>query len=94
MLAMNNEKNQEQPINFDAIKIGLASPEKIREWSHGEVTKPETINYRTLKPEKDGLFCERIFGPSKDWECHCGKYKKIRFKGVVWCRGYKSFRTS
>ena len=80
---MNNEKNQEQPINFDAIKIGLASPEKIREWSHGEVTKPETINYRTLKPEKDGLFCERIFGPSKDWECHCGKYKKIRFKGVV-----------
>jgi DNA-directed RNA polymerase subunit beta' len=83
MLAMNNEKNQEQPINFDAIKIGLASPEKIREWSHGEVTKPETINYRTLKPEKDGLFCERIFGPSKDWECHCGKYKKIRFKGVV-----------
>ena len=61
MLAMNNEKNQEQPINFDAIKIGLASPEKIREWSHGEVTKPETINYRTLKPEKDGLFCERIF---------------------------------
>ena len=68
MLAMNNEKNQEQPINFDAIKIGLASPEKIREWSHGEVTKPETINYRTLKPEKDGLFCERIFGPSKDWE--------------------------
>ena len=83
MLAMNNENNQEQPINFDAIKIGLASPEKIREWSHGEVTKPETINYRTLKPEKDGLFCERIFGPSKDWECHCGKYKKIRFKGVV-----------
>ena len=83
MLAMNNEKEQEQPINFDAIRIGLASPEKIREWSHGEVTKPETINYRTLKPEKDGLFCERIFGPSKDWECHCGKYKKIRFKGVV-----------
>ena len=72
-----------QPISFDAIKIGLASPEKIREWSHGEVKKPETINYRTLKPEKDGLFCERIFGPSKDWECHCGKYKKIRYKGVV-----------
>ncbi len=72
-----------QPITFDAIKIGLASPEKIREWSHGEVTKPETINYRTLKPERDGLFCERIFGPSKDWECHCGKYKKIRYKGVV-----------
>ena len=70
-------------MTFDAIKIGLASPEKIREWSHGEVKKPETINYRTLKPEKDGLFCERIFGPSKDWECHCGKYKKIRYKGVV-----------
>ena len=72
-----------QPMTFDAIKIGLASPEKIREWSHGEVKKPETINYRTLKPEKEGLFCERIFGPSKDWECHCGKYKKIRYKGVV-----------
>ena len=72
-----------QPLTFDAIKIGLASPEKIREWSHGEVKKPETINYRTLKPEKDGLFCERIFGPSKDWECHCGKYKKIRYKGVI-----------
>ena len=72
-----------QPMTFDAIKIGLASPDKIREWSHGEVKKPETINYRTLKPEKDGLFCEKIFGPSKDWECHCGKYKKIRYKGVV-----------
>ena len=72
-----------QPISFDAIKIGLASPEKILEWSRGEVTKPETINYRTLKPERDGLFCEKIFGPSKDWECHCGKYKKIRYKGVV-----------
>lgn len=72
-----------QPMTFDAIKIGLASPEKILEWSHGEVKKPETINYRTLKPEKDGLFCERIFGPSKDWECHCGKYKKIRYKGVI-----------
>ena len=68
---------------FDAIKIGLASPEKIREWSHGEVKKPETINYRTLKPERDGLFCERIFGPQRDWECHCGKYKKIRYKGIV-----------
>ncbi len=79
--AMNKEKYQ--PITFDAIKIGLASPEKIREWSRGEVKKPETINYRTLKPEKDGLFCEKIFGPSKDWECHCGKYKKIRYKGVV-----------
>ncbi|MBS6395981.1 MAG: DNA-directed RNA polymerase subunit beta' [Clostridiales bacterium] len=72
-----------QPMTFDAIKIGLASPETIRGWSRGEVKKPETINYRTLKPEKDGLFCERIFGPSKDWECHCGKYKKIRYKGVV-----------
>ena len=82
MPASNNEQ-QYQPLTFDAIKIGLASPEKIMEWSRGEVTKPETINYRTLKPEKDGLFCERIFGPSKDWECHCGKYKKIRYKGVV-----------
>ncbi len=72
-----------QPLSFDAIKIGLASPDKILEWSKGEVKKPETINYRTLKPEKDGLFCERIFGPSKDWECHCGKYKKIRYKGVI-----------
>ena len=77
------KKESYQPIAFDAIKIGLASPEKIREWSRGEVKKPETINYRTLKPEKDGLFCEKIFGPSKDWECHCGKYKKIRYKGVV-----------
>ena len=72
-----------KPLVFDAIRIGLASPEKILEWSRGEVKKPETINYRTLKPEKDGLFCERIFGPSKDWECHCGKYKKIRYKGVI-----------
>ena len=79
----NNKEQAYQPMTFDAIKIGLASPEKILEWSRGEVTKPETINYRTLKPEKDGLFCERIFGPSKDWECHCGKYKKIRYKGVV-----------
>ena len=80
-----SETKQEvyQPMTFDAIRIGLASPEKIREWSRGEVLKPETINYRTLKPEKDGLFCEKIFGPSKDWECHCGKYKKIRYKGVV-----------
>ena len=68
---------------FDAIKIGIASPDKIREWSYGEVKKPETINYRTLKPERDGLFCERIFGPTKDWECHCGKYKKIRYKGKI-----------
>ena len=79
-----------QPMTFDKIQIGLASPEKIRAWSRrgddpdfGIVTKPETINYRTLKPEKDGLFCERIFGPNKDWECHCGKYKKIRYKGVI-----------
>ena len=68
---------------FDAIQIGIASPEQIREWSYGEVKKPETINYRTLKPERDGLFCERIFGPTKDWECHCGKYKKIRYKGKI-----------
>ena len=72
-----------EPVQFDSIKIGLASPEKILNWSYGEVKKPETINYRTLKPEKDGLFCERIFGPTKDWECHCGKYKKIRYKGVI-----------
>ncbi|MCR5688462.1 MAG: DNA-directed RNA polymerase subunit beta' [Lachnospiraceae bacterium] len=79
------EHNKEayEPLTFDAIRIGLASPEKIKEWSRGEVRKPETINYRTLKPEKDGLFCERIFGPAKDWECHCGKYKKIRYKGVI-----------
>ena len=78
-----NNIGNNQAMQFDAIQIGLASPEKIREWSHGEVKKPETINYRTLKPEKDGLFCEKIFGPTKDWECHCGKYKKIRYKGVV-----------
>ncbi len=82
MPAMNNTETNEA-MQFDAIQISLASPEKIREWSHGEVKKPETINYRTLKPEKDGLFCEKIFGPTKDWECHCGKYKKIRYKGVV-----------
>ena len=79
----NNNNETYQPMTFDSIKIGLASPEKILEWSYGEVLKPETINYRTLKPERDGLFCEKIFGPSKDWECHCGKYKKIRYKGVV-----------
>ncbi len=78
-----NNMESYQPMTFDQIRIGLASPEKILEWSHGEVTKPETINYRTLKPEKDGLFCERIFGPSKDWECHCGKYKKSHYKGVI-----------
>ena len=84
--------NVSEQLAFDKIKIGLASPDKIRQWATrkvgdkeelGEVTKPETINYRTLKPEKDGLFCEKIFGPNKDWECHCGKYKKIRYKGVV-----------
>ena len=81
---MNNNVNQDYELNnFESMKISLASPEKILEWSHGEVTKPETINYRTLKPEKDGLFCERIFGPMKDWECHCGKYKRIRYKGIV-----------
>ena len=78
-----NRANLDQSMTFASIKIGLASPEKIREWSRGEVKKPETINYRTLKPERDGLFCERIFGPNKDWECHCGKYKRIRYKGVV-----------
>ncbi|MCL2665469.1 MAG: DNA-directed RNA polymerase subunit beta', partial [Defluviitaleaceae bacterium] len=76
-------QNTDHAIEFDSIQIGLASPEKIREWSKGEVKKPETINYRTLKPERDGLFCERIFGPNRDWECHCGKYKRIRYKGVV-----------
>ena len=79
----NNKEQTYQPMTFDAIKIGLASPEKILEWSKGEVTKPETINYRTLKPERDGLFCEKIFGPTKDWECHCGKYKRVRYKGIV-----------
>ena len=81
---MNNNINNDYELNnFESIQINLASPEKILEWSHGEVTKPETINYRTLKPEKDGLFCEKIFGPMKDWECHCGKYKRIRYKGIV-----------
>ena len=80
---MANFQSGNEPVQFDSIKIGLASPEKILDWSYGEVKKPETINYRTLKPEKDGLFCERIFGPVKDWECHCGKYKKIRYKGVI-----------
>ena len=79
----NKQSTVYQPMTFDAIRIGLASPEKIREWSYGVVTRPETINYRTLKPETNGLFCERIFGPQKDWECHCGKYKKIRYKGVT-----------
>ena len=83
MPEVTNTVTEQPQLTYDAIKIGLASPEKIREWSRGEVKKPETINYRTLKPEKDGLFCEKIFGPNKDWECHCGKYKKIRYKGVV-----------
>jgi DNA-directed RNA polymerase beta' subunit len=69
--------------NFEKIRIGLASPEQIRQWSSGEVKKPETINYRTLKPEREGLFCEKIFGPTRDWECHCGKYKRVRYKGIV-----------
>ncbi|MDR1928154.1 MAG: DNA-directed RNA polymerase subunit beta', partial [Oscillospiraceae bacterium] len=73
----------EQNTTFESIRIGLASPEQIRGWSFGEVKKPETINYRTLKPERDGLFCEKIFGPTKDWECHCGKYKRIRYKGII-----------
>ena len=77
------DKDRKKPTDFKAIRIQLASPEKIREWSFGEVTKPETINYRSFKPEKDGLFCERIFGPVKDWECSCGKYKRIRYKGVI-----------
>ena len=79
----NNNSTGFNLSNFDSLQIKLASTEKILEWSRGEVTKPETINYRTLKPEKDGLFCERIFGPMKDWECHCGKYKRIRHKGIV-----------
>jgi len=83
MADMVKQQENYKPLTFDAIQIGLASPEKIREWSYGEVKKPETINYRTLKPEREGLFCEKIFGPSKDWECHCGKYKKIRYKGVI-----------
>ena len=77
------ENNSVQFNDFDSIKVGLCSPEDVLEWSYGEVKKPETINYRTQKPEKDGLFCERIFGPQRDWECHCGKYKRIRYKGVV-----------
>ena len=74
---------QSEVENFDRLSIGLASPDKMREWSKGEVKKPETINYRTLKPERDGLFCEKIFGPTKDWECYCGKYKKVRYKGII-----------
>ena len=81
-MTMSREDNY-KPLEFEAIRIGICSPDKILRESHGEVKKPETINYRTLKPEKDGLYCERIFGPTKDWECHCGKYKKIRYKGVI-----------
>ena len=77
------ERSESQGTNFNAIRISIASPEQMLNWSHGEVTKPETINYRTLRPEKDGLFCERLFGPTKDWECFCGKYKRIRYRGVV-----------
>jgi len=80
---MLGQEEAKKPSEHTAIKIQLASPDIIREWSYGEVTKPETINYRTFKPEKDGLFCERIFGPVKDWECNCGKYKRIRFRGMV-----------
>ena len=76
-------KQDNKTTDFDSLKISIASPEKIDEWSHGEVLKPETINYRTQKPERDGLFCEKIFGPTKDWECYCGKYKKIRYKGII-----------
>ena len=84
MTEVSNKKPNNYELNhFDSLQIKLASTDKILEWSHGEVTKPETINYRTLKPERDGLFCERIFGPMKDWECHCGKYKRIRYKGIV-----------
>src|SRR3989338_3004635 len=75
--------NEGTPFDFSAVRLKLASPSEIRSWSHGEVTKPETINYRTQRPEKDGLFSERIFGPVKDWECYCGKYKRVRYKGVV-----------
>ena len=77
------ERSDVQATNFNAIRISIASPEQMLNWSHGEVTKPETINYRTLRPEKDGLFCERLFGPTKDWECFCGKYKRIRYRGVI-----------
>ena len=78
-----SDRTDTSSTNFNAIRISVASPEQIMNWSHGEVTKPETINYRTLRPEKDGLFCERLFGPTKDWECFCGKYKRIRYRGVV-----------
>src|SRR5210317_550729 len=83
MLGQNFRDENKQAVGCNSILIQLASPDKIREWSYGEVTKPETINYRTFKPERDGLFCERIFGPVKDWECNCGKYKRIRFRGIV-----------
>ncbi len=82
-LTRGEDRDRRKPTQFSAIRIQLASPEVIRNWSYGEVTKPETINYRSFKPEKDGLFCEKIFGPVKDWECNCGKYKRIRYRGVV-----------
>ena len=80
---MNTNPNEQMILDFDAIRLSVASPQNILDWSHGEVTKPETINYRTQKPEKDGLFCEKIFGPTKDWQCYCGKYKGIRYKGIT-----------
>ena len=80
---MNSSANEQMILDFESIRLSVASPETILDWSHGEVTKPETINYRTQKPEKDGLFCEKIFGPSKDWQCYCGKYKGIRYKGIT-----------
>ena len=83
MVAIRDRYETQAAADFNAIRISIASPDQIRSWSHGEVTKPETINYRTLRPEKDGLFCERIFGPTKDWECFCGKYKRIRYRGVI-----------
>src|SRR5512142_2023950 len=81
--AIRNGARNVEVNEFDALRLSLASPETILSWSHGEVTKPETINYRTLRPERDGLFCERIFGPQRDWECHCGKYKRYRYKGII-----------
>jgi DNA-directed RNA polymerase subunit beta' len=83
MFGFNNENKAQLTTNYEAIRISLASPDKIRSWSHGEVTKPETINYRTFKPEREGLFCARIFGPVSDWECLCGKYKRMKHRGVI-----------
>ena len=83
MIDFRSQRDTQSSSNFSHIQVGIASPEQIRQWSYGEVTKPETINYRSFKPERDGLFCEKIFGPVKDWECHCGKYKRIRYRGVI-----------